>query len=384
MVTWSRRQIHAAMVLCVSSTMRHSGRRVRCDGQVSPGPVVIGHRGVPGERLEHTRPSYLLAIEQGCDYIEPDVVATRDGVLVVRHENEISGTTDVAGHPEFAARKTTRLIDGVAYTGWFTEDFTVAELKTLRVRERLPQLRPQNIALAHTEQILTFGEVLDLAGEANEGREQPIGVYVETKHPTYFAGIGLDLNDLLIDELERRALNRVDAKIVIQSMETANLKALRERTPLTLIQLMDRQGSPYDFVAAGDPRTYRSLRKVPELTKIAAYADGIGPNKSQVIRRDVMGRLAGETKLVRRAHRLGLLVHIWTMRSENNFLPANLRTSRDKAAHGDAVGEYLAFFNAGVDGVFSDFSRTAVRARTQWLAGRSPDPAPSRTAPASG
>ena len=339
---------------------------------------------MPGHRLEHTRPSYLLAIEQGCDYIEPDVVATQDGVLVVRHENDIGNTTDVALHPEFADRKVSKIIDGVPHTGWFTEDFTLAEIKTLRVRERLPQLRPQNIPLARTEQILTFDEVLTIADEASAGRAEPVGVYVETKHPTYFAGIGLDLNDLLIADLERRQLNHAGATIIIQSMETANLRALRDRTPLTLIQLMDRQGAPYDLVAAGDPRTYRNLRKVPQLEQIAAYADGIGPNKSQVIKRDLMGRLAGETKLVRRAHRLGLLVHVWTMRSENNFLPTNLRTSRDKAAHGDAMGEYLAFFNAGVDGVFSDFTQTAVRARAQWTAGQSLVPTPSRAEDASG
>ena len=323
---------------------------------------------MPGERLEHTRPSYLLAIEQGCDYIEPDVVATKDGVLVVRHENEIGGTTDVAERSEFADRKVSKFIDGVPYTGWFTEDFTLEEIKTLRVRERLPQLRPQNIALARTEKILTFDEVLNIAEEASQGRDEPIGVYVETKHPTYFKGIGLDLNDLLIANLERRRVNHEGAKIIIQSMETANLKALRDRTPLVLIQLMDRQGAPYDLVAARDPRTYWSMRKPPELQKIAAYADGIGPNKSQVIKRDIRYRLASTTKLVRRAHDLGLLVHIWTMRNENNFLPTNLRIGRDKAAHGDAVGEYLAFFDAGVDGVFSDFTQTAVQARTEWLA----------------
>lgn len=343
---------------------------------VSTIPIVIGHRGVPGERLEHTRPSYLLAIEQGCDYIEPDVVSTKDGVLVVRHENEIGGTTDVAARPEFADRKTTKVIDGVPHTGWFTEDFTLDEIKTLRARERLPQLRPQNIPLAHTEQILTFDEVLTIAEEASAGRDDPIGVYVETKHPTYFAGIGLDLNDLLIADLERRGVNHSDAKIIIQSMETGNLRALRPRTPLTLIQLMDRQGAPYDLVAAGDSRTYRKMRKPAELAKIAEYADGIGPNKSQVIRRDLRARLAGPTKLVRNAHRLGLLVHIWTMRNENNFLPNDLRLGTDKAAHGDAVGEYLAFFDAGVDGVFSDFTQTAVRARSLWVARQSPAPTP--------
>ncbi len=325
---------------------------------------------MPGERLEHTRPSYLLAIEQGCDYIEPDVVSTRDGVLVVRHENEIGGTTDVASRPVFADRKTTKFVDGVPLTGWFTEDFTLEELKTLRTKERLPQLRPQNLPLDGTQKILTFDEVLNIAEEASEGRDEPIGVYVETKHPTYFAGIGLDLNDLLVATLERRRVNHEGAPIIIQSMETGNLRALRDRTPLTLIQLMDRQGAPFDLVDARDPRTYADLEQPAELARVAEYADGIGPNKSQVIRRDAAYRLAGETGLVRHAHDAGLLVHIWTMRNENNFLPTNLRIGDDTAAQGDATAEYLAFFDAGVDGVFSDYTATAVAARESWLAGR--------------
>ncbi|WP_243838774.1 glycerophosphodiester phosphodiesterase family protein [Aeromicrobium yanjiei] len=339
-------------------------------GSMPATPVVIGHRGVPGERLEHTRASYLLAIEQGCDYIEPDVVATRDGVLVARHENEIDGTTDVAERPEFADRKTLKVVDGVPRAGWFTEDFTLEEIKTLRTRERLPKLRPQNIPLAHTEEILTFEEVLDIAEEASVGRDEPIGVYVETKHPTYFAGLGLDLDDLLIADLERRGVNHEGARIVIQSDETTHLRALRERTPLTLVQLLDRQGAPYDLKAAGDPRSYAALATPEGLRDVAAYADGIGPNKSLVIGRDRAQRLTRETGLVRDAHELGLLVHVWTMRNENNFLPVDLRLGRDKAAHGDAVREYLAFYDAGVDGVFSDFTQTAVRAREAWAARR--------------
>ncbi|WP_254052210.1 glycerophosphodiester phosphodiesterase [Aeromicrobium sp. A1-2] len=331
-------------------------------------PVIIAHRGVPGERLEHTRPSYLLAIEQGADYIEPDVVSTKDGVLVVRHENEIGGTTDVAEHPEFAERKVSKFIDGVPCTGWFTEDFTLAEIKTLRVCERLPALRPQNIRLEHTQRILTFDEVLVIAQEATRWRETPVGVYVETKHPTYFAGIGLDLNDLLVTALERRGVNRAGSPIMIQSMEVGNLRRLRDRTPLPLIQLMNRKGAPYDLVAARDPRTYATLSSPAELAEIATYANGIGPNKSQIIARDKRSRLAGETRLVGHAHDVGLMVHIWTMRNENNFLPTDLRTSSNKAAHGNAVGEYLAFFDAGVDGLFSDFTQTAVQARATWLA----------------
>ena len=331
-------------------------------------PLVIAHRGVPGSRLEHTRPSYELGIEEGADYIEPDVVSTKDGILVVRHENEISGTTDVAKHPEFAALGTTKHVDGVPLTGWFTEDFTLEEIKTLRVRERLPKLRPQNIGLGGQQQILTFDEVLDIAEQANRTRDVPVGVYVETKHPTYFLGLGLDLNDLLIDNLECRDANHAAAKVIIQSMETGNLRQLRERTPLPLIQLMDRKGAPYDLVAARDLRTYAMLTSAAELATIAEYADGIGPNKSQVISRDKKANLKADTGLVGRAHDLGLLVHIWTMRNENNFLPTNLRLGLDKAAPGDAQAEYFAFFDVGVDGVFSDYTGSAVEARLKWLA----------------
>jgi len=346
-------------------------------------PVVIAHRGVPGERLEHTRPSYLLGIEQGADFIEPDVVATKDGVLVVRHENEIGGTTDVAAHPEFAHLRTTKFIDGVPLTGWFTEDFTLAEIKTLRTLERLPQLRPQNLPLGGTEPILTLDEVIDIAEAENARRGpgvEPIGLYVETKHPTYFRGIGLDLNVLLLEVLERRGLNREGAKVFIQSMETANLRAIRPLTPLPLIQLMERKGGPYDLVATYDPRDYEALTHPAELARIAEYAQGIGPNKSLVIARAPDQTLLDETGLVRDAHEAGLLVHIWTMRNENNFLPKQLRTGPDRAAPGDATAELLAFFAAGVDGVFSDFTRTAVAARAAHLSSG----APTGSAPAPG
>ena len=222
-------------------------------------PLVIAHRGCPGRRLEHTRPSYDLAIDDGADYIEPDVVASRDGHLVVRHENEIGSTTDVADHAEFADRRTTKTVDGVEKDGWFTEDFTLAELKTLRAKERIPDVRPGNVPLGGTEQILTFDEVVAIAEQGFVRRGTPVGVYVETKHPTYFAGIGLDLNDLLIDALERLGLNHEDAPVIIQSFESGNLQDFRKRSPLFLVQLMSPKGAPADFVAAGDPRTYTDL-----------------------------------------------------------------------------------------------------------------------------
>ncbi|GAA3526608.1 glycerophosphodiester phosphodiesterase [Aeromicrobium panaciterrae] len=323
-------------------------------------PLVIAHRGVPGERLEHTRPSYLLAIEQGADFIEPDVVSTSDGILVVRHENEIDGTTDVADRPEFADRKATKIVDGVSHTGWFTEDFTLAELKTLRCKERIPDLRPGNVALAGTEEILTLDEVLDIAETA--GGEAPVGVYIETKHPSYFESIGISLNDMLIETLERRGFNDEDSTVVIQSFESANLRALRPRTPAMLVQLMSVEGQPADFTVAGDARTYDNLRSDEGLAFVAEYADAIGPFKELVVKPG-----AGPTGLVERAHAAGLDVHVWTMRNENAFLPPAMRVGTEKLAHGDAVSELLQFFDAGIDGAFSDFTSTAVQARSQWL-----------------
>ncbi len=328
-------------------------------------PLVVAHRGVPGHRHEHTRGSYELAIEQGADYIEPDVVCTRDGVLVVRHENEIGGTTDVASHPELADRRTTRFVDGVPLTGWFTEDLTLDELRSLRTRERLPDLRPQNLHLA--EPVVTFDEVLDIAeqGAARTGR--PIGVYVETKHPTHFAELDLDLDDRLVETLGRRALDHDAVPVVIQSKEVGNLQRLRPRTDLPLIQLADLRGAPFDLVAAGDTRTFADLMSREGLAEIATYADGIGPHKSLVVARDADHRLLDRTGLVEHAHDVDLLVHIWTMRDENNFLPAELRLGDDRSVHGDAVAEYLVFFDAGVDGVFTDYTATAVHARDVWM-----------------
>ncbi|MEH3032988.1 MAG: glycerophosphodiester phosphodiesterase family protein [Aeromicrobium erythreum] len=348
-------------------------------------PVVIAHRGVPGLRLEHTRPSYELAISLGADFIEPDVVATKDGHLVVRHENEIGHTTDVGERREFAERRTTKVIDGVAFSGWFTEDFTLAELKTLRTRERLPQLRPQNLPLAGREPICTFDEVVQVARTANDSvLDYRVGVYVETKHPTYFRGLGLDLDELLLDAFDRLGLGRADSDVpvVVQSMETGNLRRLRQRTSVPLVQLVDRAGAPFDLLAAGDPRTYADLVTPAGLSTVAEYADGIGPNKSLVIGRDAEHRLTGETGLVALAHERDLFVHVWTMRDENNFLPLELRRGTARAAHGDARREYERFFAAGVDGVFSDFTQTAVAVARRWR-DREPSPSspPSPTGP---
>ena len=332
-------------------------------------PLVIGHRGASGYRPEHTLASYRLAIDMGADYIEPDLVSTSDHVLVARHENEIGGTTDVAGHPEFAGRRTTKTIDGNPVTGWFTEDFTLAELRTLRAKERLPLLRPANTAFDGLYQVPTFQEVIDLAKRAG------VGIYPETKHPTYFDSIGLSLEEPLVATLNANGYRGRNAPVFIQSFEVANLKELNRRTRVPLVQLLDATGRPYDFVVAGDPRTYADLATPEGLAEIATYADGIGPNKNLIVPRDADGRLLDPTGLVRDAHRAGLQVHPWTFRKENNFLPADFQQGNPASpqflgATGDAPAEFRLFYRLGVDGLFSDHPDTAVAARHQFFADR--------------
>ena len=327
-------------------------------------PLVIGHRGASGYRPEHTLAAYRLAIAMGADYIEPDLVSTKDHVLVARHENEIGGTTDVAAHPEFAARRTTKTIDGVAVTGWFTEDFTLAELRTLRARERLPDLRPDNTVFDGLYQVPTLQEVIDLAGRAG------VGIYPETKHPTYFDSIGLSLEEPLVATLDANGYRGPRAPVFIQSFETANLKELNRLTRVPLAQLLDATGRPYDFVVAGDPRTYADLATPAGLEEIAGYADGVGVNKNLIVPRDAGQNLLDPTSLVRDAHRAGLAVHAWTFRNENSFLPADFRQGNPASpiylgATGDAPAEYRLFFRLGVDGLFSDNPDTAVASRHQ-------------------
>ncbi len=326
-------------------------------GQV-PGspPVVIAHRGASGYRPEHTLESYRLAIQMGADYVEPDLVPTRDGVLVARHENEIGGTTDVADHPEFADRRTTKVVDGRAVTGWFAEDFLIAELKTLRATERLPQVRPANTRYDGRYEIPTFDEVLELVVGESRRLNRQIGVYPETKHPSYFASIGLPPETLLLQALHRHQLDRPGAKVFIQSFETDNLRRLRRMTRLPLIQLIEADGAPYDLVQAGDPRTYRDLATPGGLAEIATYAAGIGVHKGLALPRDPAGvdheRLGGAAgSLVEAAHDAGLLVHVWTLRAENQFLPRNLRIGTDPYASGDVYAEAQTFLDAGVDGL---------------------------------
>ncbi|MDH6461152.1 glycerophosphoryl diester phosphodiesterase [Micromonospora sp. A200] len=326
-------------------------------------PIVIAHRGASGYRPEHTLEAYRLAIRMGADYIEPDLVSTKDGVLVARHENEISGTTDVSARPEFAGRKAVKTIDGVAVTGWFTEDFTLAELKTLRAKERLPQVRVANTAFDGRFEVPTFQEVIDLARTESRNRGRTVGVYPETKHPSYFAAIGLPLEEPLVAVLRKNGLTHRNDPVFVQSFETANLRKLAAMIDVPLVQLLDAAGRPYDFAAAGDARTYADLATPAGLAWIADYADGVGLNKNLIVPRDATGKLRAPTTVVRDAHRERLVVHAWTFRAENQFLPADFRIGADPNARGDITAEYELFYGLGLDGVFADQPDTAVAAR---------------------
>ena len=314
-------------------------------------PIVIAHRGASGLLPEHTIAAYTRAIDDGADFIEPDLVPTRDGVLVARHENEISGTTDVASRAEFADRKTTKTIDGASVTGWFTEDFTLAELKTLRARERLPELR--GTANDGRFEIPTLDEIITLA------KARGVGIYPETKHPTYFAAIGLPLEAKLVAALDAAGWRDADAPVFIQSFEVNNLKRLDGMTGVRLIQLVAAEGGPAD----GTYRSYAEMLTPEGLKAVAAYADGIGPEKTLVISRGPDMRLTSPTRLVADAHAAGLKVHPWTFRAENYFLPADHRKGEDPRAHGELAGEIRAYLATGIDGLFSDFTAEAVAAR---------------------
>lgn len=341
----------ALFLLPACATLESHAMEKPLNGQA----IIIAHRGASGERPEHTIASYTLAIEQGADYIEPDLVLTKDGVLVARHENEISETTNIAEKREFANRKTSKTIDGEKRTGWFTEDFTLDELKTLRAKERLPQLRKGNMAFDRQFEIPTFEEILTLAKAHN------VGVYPETKHPSYFASIGLPHEAPLLALLTRFGHVTKDAPIFIQSFEVENLKALRPKTKLRLIQLMDETGSPADR----SDLTYSQMATAEGLKIVATYADGIGPHKAMVIPRTMIGNLGTPTTLVADAHKVGLAVHPWTFRRENYFLPLAQKSGIDPRGIGDVVAEMKAFLATGIDGIFSDNVAEAVSARGQ-------------------
>ena len=328
-------------------------------------PLVIGHRGASGYRPEHTLAGYELAARMGADYVEPDLVSTKDGALVARHENDISGTTDVASHPEFASRRKTKVIDGASFTGWFTEDFTLAELKTLFAKERLPAIRQRNTIYDNRYRIPTFEEIIRLTRRLSRELGRRVGLYPETKHPTYFRSIGLPLEPPLARTLRRYGLDGRRAKVFVQSFETGNLRELDRQIDTRLVQLLgSKTGRPYDFEVAGDPRTYADLATPAGLGEVARYADGVGPSKDYIVPRDAAAASQAPTSFIADAHRAGLLVHPYTFRNENGFLPLELRSGSDPGAYGNALAEYRQFYALGVDGLFSDNPDSGAEARS--------------------
>ncbi|MET7680831.1 glycerophosphodiester phosphodiesterase [Streptomyces sp. NPDC005423] len=336
-----------------------------------PVPAIIGHRGSSGYRPEHTFGSYQLALDLGADIVEAgDLVPTKDGHLVCRHEPEIGGTTNVADHPEFAARRTTKLLDGVSITGWFTEDFTLAELKTLRAIERIPANRPHNTLYNGRWEIPTFEEVLRWQDEQTRKRGKQVLIYPETKHPTYFRALGHDVEHLLATSLRRHGKDGKNAPVLIQSFEPTSIQRLNKLVGNPLVVLLSGTGTrPWDFVSTGDPRTVDDLITPKGLAELARYAQGIGPTLDLVIPKNADGTLAAPSALVADAHRAGLVLHPYTMRNENPFLPAEFRKGTAADAYGDAFGAFRTYFATGIDGVFTDNADTGLLARADFVNG---------------
>jgi glycerophosphoryl diester phosphodiesterase len=367
-----------AAAVAVPGTARAAGRTASAsEGNHSGGgyrslpvPTVIAHRGTSGYRPEHTLGSYQLALEMGAHVIEAgDIVPTKDGHLVCRHEPEIGGTTDVSAHPEFADRRTTKVIDGVSTTGWFTEDFTLAELKTLRAVERIPANRPHNTLYNGRWEIPTFEEVLAWRAKASKERGREVWIHVETKHPTYFRKIGLGLEERLAKVLRAHGLHKKNSPAFLQSFEPTSMQRLAKLVGNPRVVLLSTANSrPADFVDLGDPRTVADLITPAGLKEIAGYAQGIGPTLDLVIPKDKAGKLGEPTTLVADAHAAGLILHPYTMRNENTFLPADFRKGTDPNAYGDAFGAFQTYFATGIDGVFTDNCDTGLLAREDFLA----------------
>ncbi|MCI0370207.1 MAG: glycerophosphodiester phosphodiesterase [candidate division NC10 bacterium] len=373
--TTSLRLLATAALLALAGTTGHA---VADSDAPSNRPIVIGHRGASGYVPEHTLVAYALAVHLGADFIEPDLVSTKDGHLIARHENILNETTNVADHPEFANRKTTKVLDGVTVNdAWWSEDFTLAEIKTLRAKERIPGIRPGNARLDGQLEVPTLQEVIDLAKALEKLTGRKIGIYPETKHPTYFDGLGLSLEEPLVEILHKNGYERKRNRdrVFIQSFEISNLRKLRTMTKIPLVQLFGGNplSQPFDVFAAGGTLTYGQMATPAGLEEIATYADGVGPAKSYVIPL-VLGILdpANATKFVENAHAVGLLVHPYTFRVENTFLPLNLRSSPDPNARGNGEAETRAFLDAGIDGFFTDNSDVGVKARDAFVAAELP------------
>ncbi|MFE9173747.1 glycerophosphodiester phosphodiesterase [Streptomyces kebangsaanensis] len=337
-----------------------------------PVPTIVGHRGASGYRPEHTFGSYDLALDLGAHVVEAgDLVSTRDGHLVCRHEPEIGGTTDVADHPEFAGRRTTKSLDGVPTTGWFTEDFTLAELKRLRAVERIPANRPHSTLYDGRWGIPTFEEVLTWQDEQTRKRGRQVWIYPELKHPTYFRKLGLGLEERAAKLLRKYGKDRKNSPVILQSFEPTSIQRLNKLVDTPLVVLLSGANTrPWDFAEAGDPRTVADLVTKKGLREIASYAQGIGPTVDLVIPKDANGDLTEPSSLVRDAHAVGLILHPYTVRNENPFLPPKFRRGTAADAYGDVFGVFQAYFATGIDGIFTDNPDTGLLAREDFLSGR--------------
>ncbi|MDQ0989873.1 glycerophosphodiester phosphodiesterase [Streptomyces sp. V3I7] len=379
--TGRRRLLGAAVlgaggaVLGLPGAARAAGARAaaQADGGLKslPVPTIIGHRGASGYRPEHTFGSYQLALDLGADIVEAgDLVPTKDGHLVCRHEPEIGGTTDVADHPEFADRRTTKVLDGVSVTGWFTEDFTLAELKTLRAIERIPANRPHNTLYNGRWEIPTFEEVLRWQDEQTRRRGKQVWIYPETKHPTYFRGLGLGVEERVAKLLHKYRKDQRNSPVILQSFEPTSIQRLNTLVDNPLVVLLSAAGSrPWDFVEAGDPRTVADLITPGGLREIAGYAQGIGPTLDLVVPKNADGTLGTPTTLVADAHKVGLVLHPYTMRNENPFLPKEFRKGTDADGYGNSFGAFQKYFETGIDGVFTDNPDTGLLARADFVNG---------------
>ncbi|PJJ73142.1 glycerophosphoryl diester phosphodiesterase [Diaminobutyricimonas aerilata] len=330
-----------------------------------PHPLVIAHRGASGYRPEHTRAAYELAVALGADAIEPDIVATRDGVLVLRHENEISGTTDVARRTEFADRRTTKTIDGRRITGWFTEDFTWDELRTLRAVERLPKLRRTSATFDGRYGVLRLRDLMEILDDGADRLRRQVAMVAEIKHATYFSSIGLPLDELFAAEVEGWA---TDDNLIVESFEQTVLGRIRERGVTgRYVYLVESQGAPPDLVSAhgARARSYAAHLTDSGLQKLAGEVDGVSVSRSLVLRTDAAGNLTGTTDVIERARSAGLSTFVWTFRGENQFLPRNLRIGSRPGRIGDWAAAYRALAETGVDGIFADQPDLAVAARDE-------------------
>ncbi|MDX1411514.1 MAG: glycerophosphodiester phosphodiesterase [Nitrospirales bacterium] len=333
-------------------------------------PIIIAHRGASGYLPEHTLAAFSIAILHGADFIEPDVVMTKDRHLIVRHDNVLNLTTDVADHPELWSRRRTKTVDGEAITGWFSEDFTLAEIKTLRAIERFPQVRPENAKFNGQFEIPTLQEVINLVKTMEEFSGHAIGLYPEIKHPTYFDYLHLSMEEPLLQLLRENGYETKEARVYIQSFEVSNLKDLNTKTTIPLIQLLGSKGQPYDVQQAGGSLTYAQMATTKGLAEIATYADGVGPEKYHFLipkDHDDNLSLSRATKFVQQAHALGLKVHPYTFRAENFFLPANFKEGHDPLSLGNSADEMEIFLQAGVDGFFTDHPNIGVQARDKFL-----------------